>query len=394
MGTVRVSVVMPVFNGVRTVVPAVESVRSQAFADWELIVVDDGSTDGSVDAARQLEAEGRIRLVHQEHEGLAAARNRGVAAARGDLIAFLDADDLWTPGYLGTMVVALDERLGATLAFAGWQYIDEAGTLLPQRVTPFDGDPVRAAAELPWRNALVPSAVVVRSSAVGAVGGFDTSFRACEDWDLWLRLRDDGELIGVPDALVLYRAHAASMSEELEMIERERLRLNEKHHGPIVGDPSAWPFERRRAVGHTLLVAGLAHLRRRQDDLGRERIRRALEVWPGLEHEPELYYELACARQPRGERGPSPALDLVESARLIEWVLPNAGAALPAPACVALGNLALLSGNRRAARSYARTALRGRSRRPAVKLLAAAALPPGMSRRLRTARAANRGRRG
>lgn len=390
MEGVHVSVIMPVFNGAPTIVPAVESVRSQTYEGWELLVIDDGSTDGSADAVRRMEADGRIRLVHQEHEGLAAARNRGVAAASGGLIAFLDADDLWTPGYLAAMVAALGERPAAVLAFAGWQYVDGAGTLLPQSVIPFGGDPVRASVELSWRNAIIPSAVVVRSSAAREIGGFDPAFRACEDWDLWLRLRGHGELVCVPDALVLYRTHSASMSEDVETIEREHRRLIEKHHGSIAGDPAEWPFERRRAVGHSLLVAGLAYLRSRRDDLGRERIRRALEVWPGLEDEPELYYELACARQPRGERGPSPALDLVESARLIEWVMPNADASLPPPACVALGNLALLSGNRRAARAYARAALRGSNRRPAAGLLAAAALPPGMSRRLRAARAGNR----
>ena len=383
----QVSVITPVFNGVRTIATAIASVQAQTFVDWELLVIDDGSSDGSADVVSRVAAESRLRLIRQERGGPGAARNRGISAAVGELVAFLDADDLWPPGYLAAMTAALSRRPGASLAFGSWQYIDENGALLSQRVIPFDGDGERAAAELPWRNAIVPSAVVVRSSALCRVGGFDTSFGACEDWDLWLRLIAEGGLVGVPKAWALYRARAGSLTEDLEVMERERLRLNEKYHGPMGGDLALWPYDRRRAVGHTFFVSGLAYLRRRDDELGRQNIRRALEVWPGLAEEDELYYELACARQPRGRRGPSRELDLDESERLIEWVLPDTGGRpLPARACLALGRLALHSGNRRAARHHAWTALQGSdwgTGRAAIGLLGAAVLPTLRSSRAR-----------
>lgn len=392
---ILVSVITPAFGSAGTIGAAIASVHAQSLGDWELIVVDDGSTDNTGDAVRDVMADSRMHLVTQERAGPAEARNRGIHAARGTLVAFLDADDLWTPHYLRTMTSALAGQPGAALAFGSWQYIDEEGDVLPQRVTPFNGDAHRAATELPWRNAIVTSAVVVRRSALARTGGFDPSLRACEDWDLWLRLRSEGEFVAVPGALALYRAHSASLTEDVETMERERLRLNEKHHGPISGDLSLWPFDRRRAVGHTLFVSGLAHLRRRDDRIGRQRVRRALEVWPGLADQHELYYELACARQPRGWRGATPALDLTESANLIQWVLPETGGRpLPALAYTALGNLALLSGDRRAARLHARAGLRRgswRTARTALKLLVTASLPPRVSRRLREWRSRRHG---
>jgi hypothetical protein len=233
--------------------------------------------------------------------------------------------------------------------------------------------------------------VAVLASAARDAGGFDASLRACEDWDLWLRLRAAGDFVAVPGALAFYRAHAGSLTEDVETMERERLRMNEKHHGAAQGDPARWPLDRRRAVGHTLFVSGLAHLRRREDERGRQKIRRAIEVWPGLIDEDELYYELACARQPRGRKGASSDLDLGESARLIEWVLPDGGGrSLPVRARLAIGNLALLGGGRRAARLHALAALGGGGgsrRRAALELLAAASLPAAVSGRLRAWRA-------
>ena len=391
----RVSVLTPVFNGAMTVAAAIASVRAQSLTDWEMIVVDDGSTDGTAREVERL-ADHCVRFARQVHGGTAAARNDGLRVACGAFVAFLDADDLWTPDYLRRMTSALAARPDAVLAFATWQYVDEHGHLLPQRVTPFDGDPARAVDELTWRNSLVPSAVVVRRTALIRTGGFDPSFRICADWDLWLRLRAEGPFVYVPGALALYRARTGSLIEDVEATEGDRLRLYDKHQGTTAVDPALWPAARRRAVGHTLFVAGLAYLRRWDDGLGLPKIRRALEVWPGLAEDDELYYELACARQPRGQRVGSAALDFAETVRLITLVMPEAqGPAVHARVRLALGNLALFSGDRRAAAGHAVAVLVGPDRRElrrAAGLLAAAALPLRVSRRLRAWRVATRER--
>jgi glycosyltransferase involved in cell wall biosynthesis len=123
----------------------------------------------------------RIRVWHQENQGLSASRNRGLALSHAEYIAFLDADDLWVHSYLTRMVRALTANPSAVAAFAGWQYVDEDGVPLPQTNIPSDAQARRLGEELQWRNALVPSGVVVRRAAIAACRGFDTQFVRLED---------------------------------------------------------------------------------------------------------------------------------------------------------------------------------------------------------------------
>ena len=133
-GLPAVSVITPVFNAERYIGAAIESVLGQSASDWELLVIDDGSTDGTPDVVREYAGDPRLRVVRREHRGLSAARNEGVSKATGRLLAFLDADDLWRPEYLERMVSMLDRKPEAVLAFAGWRYVDGVGTVLPQFV--------------------------------------------------------------------------------------------------------------------------------------------------------------------------------------------------------------------------------------------------------------------
>ncbi len=110
----QISVITPVFNGASTLGAAIESVRAQTFTDWELVVIDDGSTDGVGNLGRAFESERRVRFIRQAHGGLASARNRGIEAAAGELTAFLDADDLWPPGYLASMYCHIPNARGAS----------------------------------------------------------------------------------------------------------------------------------------------------------------------------------------------------------------------------------------------------------------------------------------
>jgi glycosyltransferase involved in cell wall biosynthesis len=370
---------MPVFNGARYVGAAIESVLAQSLPDWELVVVDDGSTDGTAAALRPYAADARVTVLAQENRGLARARNRGLSVPAAELVAFLDADDLWTEDHLEAMVGALRSTPDAVLAFAGWQYVDADGALLPQAVMPFHADPAEARRELPWRNAIVPSAVVARLEAVRGVGGFDPRLRACEDWDLWIRLLDAGPFVAVARVSTRYRVHPASMTEDGEAIERERLQVNEKHHGRASGPAATWPEGRRRAVGHTLFVAGLARLRRRDVSAGLRKVREALAVWPGLVEQDEFHFELACAYQPRGVRGTAAGLNVRESAELVRSLLPlPGGRASWGRACLALARMGLVARDRRSARRYAFEALRAigpRRKGRAVAVIVRTALP-------------------
>src|SRR5262249_8598509 len=156
---------------------------------------------------------------------------------------------------------ALAERPEAVLAFAGWQYINSHGKVLPQQVIPFEGDIASVQHNLNWRNAILPSAAVARLESVRAVGGFNPALPTSEDWDLWVRLSKQGTFLAVSKVLMFYRAHDDSLTENVDSMERARLIVNEAHLGAIEGDPQTWPFDRQRAVGYTYFVTALGHLR-------------------------------------------------------------------------------------------------------------------------------------
>lgn len=208
-----VSVVIAAHNQARWLGEAVESVRAQTLRAWELLVVDDGSTDDTAAVMAAVAGEPRIRYLPGPHAERAAARNRGIAAARAPLVAFLDADDRWRPDKLARQAAALAARPAAAFCYTPARFIDAAGTLLPIR------KPAHAIAgdvfpRLVRGNLVILASVVARRAAVDAVGGFDATLGVygCEDWDLWLRLARDAEVAVVDEELTLYRRHDGNTS--------------------------------------------------------------------------------------------------------------------------------------------------------------------------------------
>lgn len=216
-----VSVIMPAYNAAAFVARSLASLEAQTFANFEVIVVDDGSTDGT--AAVVVEAVGddpRFRLIRQANAGVAAARNRALAEARGRYVGNLDADDLWRPTFLERTVAALEAAgEGAAFAFARTLWIDREDNLLPQVEA-------RLPARVGYRDLLIRnpvgngSAMLMRLSAVRAVGGYDQElvreFGQAEDWMLLLGLSWRGEVVVVDEPLVLYRINPLSASHALE----------------------------------------------------------------------------------------------------------------------------------------------------------------------------------
>jgi len=246
----RVSVVLPVYNGERTLARTVASVLAQTFTDFELLVVDDGSTDGSRAVLAGFD-DPRLRVLGFANAGHSASRNRGIRAARAPLVAFIDADDLWLPGKLERQVAALEARPAAALAYAWTDCIDAAdawvGTGSHVRV---DGP---AFERLLVRNFLDNgSTPLVRAAALAEAGGFDEALPAAEDWDLWLRLAWRHEFACVPEVLVLYRIHGGTESTNVERMERASVGVLEAHVARVE-DPAARARLRR---------AGLAELYR------------------------------------------------------------------------------------------------------------------------------------
>ena len=179
----RVSVVIPTYNRAWSLVDALQSVQTQTYTNYELIVVDDGSTDNT---ARLLDAWEGITVLNQEQRGVSAARNRGVRAAQGEFIAFLDSDDYWLPDKLSAQVRYFDDKPETLIC-----QTEEVWIRKGVRVNP--GRRHRKQAGMIFKPSLAlclvsPSAVMLRRSLFMSIGGFDEDLPACEDYDLWLRI--------------------------------------------------------------------------------------------------------------------------------------------------------------------------------------------------------------
>ena len=210
--TPHVSVVMPARNGARWLGEAVESVISQSFPDWELLAIDDGSTD---DTPRLLTGfagrDSRIRVIRQDASGLVAALNRGLAAARGSLLARLDADDRAAPTRLQRQVQYLASHSDVGLLGSWAQEIDDQGRMLGQRKP--ETRPDELSRLLLRSNPLVHSSVMLRTGLARSLGGYRAAFRAAEDYDLWLRIAEVAKPANLPEMLVQYRWHSENVSK-------------------------------------------------------------------------------------------------------------------------------------------------------------------------------------
>ena len=196
-----VSIVTPAFDVAPFVADAIVSVRAQHLPDWEMILVDDGSRDGTARAAeRAAEGDPRIRILRQANAGVSAARNTGLAAARGEALLFLDADDWLAPDALHRLATALRAAPGAALAYGPWAAVAEAArpgdAPLTIKTGPFPSGDVLE--RLLVRNLLVNGGhALIRRAALDAAGGFRPGIRYGEDWECWVRLALGGRFARV-----------------------------------------------------------------------------------------------------------------------------------------------------------------------------------------------------
>ena len=206
----RVSVIVPSYNQARFVAATVDSALAQTYPEVEILVVDDGSTD---DTRAVLAAyTDRIRYIYQENRGLAAARNTGFLASRGDYLLFLDGDDLIHPEKIARHVSVLETEPECGLVYSAWQQIGEDGTRVLGEVRPGAHGQVLTRLLL-RRFFFFPSAAVVRRACFERVGLFDESLAWGEDADMWLRLARAGYAFGYLDQpLLQYRIHPNSMT--------------------------------------------------------------------------------------------------------------------------------------------------------------------------------------
>ena len=208
-----VSVVIPLFNGERFIAGAIESVRLQTYLAREILVVDDGSTDGGAEVAASIPG---VQVIRQENQGVSVARNAGVARSRGEFLAFLDHDDHWLPGKLDAQVRELTARPELGFVLCHLRYVLKGPPPRWFRAAT-DGSPVPG---------FVPSCWLVRRSVFDQVGGFDPSYRNGGDTDWLARAKDLGIRHSMlPDVLVDYHVHDTNASANTGRATQELVHL-------------------------------------------------------------------------------------------------------------------------------------------------------------------------
>jgi glycosyltransferase involved in cell wall biosynthesis len=257
-----VSVVLPAFDAAATVEEAIASVVGQEYTPIEVLVVDDGSTDDT--AARAAAFGEPVRVLSIPHSGAAAARNAALAAAHGELIAFLDADDVWLPGKLAAQVRLLDEHPEADATYCAVRSAADGSVRSPDPDVP-GADVVRALLLRPSAVFASQSAMLVRRTVLDAVGGYDRSLAGVEDLDYMLRLGLVARFHPSPEVLVEYRPRPQGRSEQLIAVAEGTVQSLNKFFA--LDPPPALRRLRRRALGtHAMVFAGMFS---RHGDLGR-----------------------------------------------------------------------------------------------------------------------------
>lgn len=226
-----VSIVIPAYNAAATIAATLDSILAQTFADWEAIVVDDGSKDATGTTARAFaDRDPRFRVIAQCNAGEAGARNTGIAQVLHNWLLFVDADDWIAPNHLQRMTAELAANPGLDAVYCQYARVAADGTQVVDNYLAPAGDlfPILA------RRAAFPvHACVVRKSCVDAVGRFDTSLRTCSDWDLWQRVARTGARFGaVAEVLAYYRMTPSSVSLDSRQLFTDDLRVLKQGHGP------------------------------------------------------------------------------------------------------------------------------------------------------------------
>lgn len=226
MPDASVSVVIPVYNGADFLRESVESVTAQTYEELQVVIVNDGSTDRTQEVAEELRAaDPRIHIVEQENRGLSGARNSGIAAATGEFINFLDADDWLFPDKIRRQVDALIAEPEYGLVYSDY-VIRSEGTETPLNLGPM---PLPERDLLMYRSWFAPMVPLLRRSLVEKVGEFDTRMRTTEDRDYWYRCALETRFLYLPGPVAAYRVHPHQMSKNRSGMKAGHRQFASKH---------------------------------------------------------------------------------------------------------------------------------------------------------------------
>ncbi|WP_166668760.1 glycosyltransferase [Thiohalophilus thiocyanatoxydans] len=231
----RVSVIMPAYNTAQYIGDAIDSVLSQDYPNKELIIIDDGSTDGTVDIIRRHEP--AVTLLTQKNQGSAVARNAGLDAARGDYVAFLDSDDIWLPGKLTAQVTYMEQHPQIGMSYSRWQVWKPGPDGQFSAPASFKHSLNDSAAptgiveegsgwlynRLLFTSLLHTITVIARRDLINKVGNFDTALKRGQDYDYWLRASRVTEIHQLDQILALYRLHGEGCAKKWPHVNYEKV---------------------------------------------------------------------------------------------------------------------------------------------------------------------------
>lgn len=238
----RVSVVIPTYNRAHYLKVTIDNVLQQTYRDFEVIVIDDGSTDDTPEALASYGD--KIRAIRKANAGPAAARNTGIMDACGELIAFLDDDDLWDPRKLDVYVTAFDQHPEVGAVYGNYQFIDGDGRI----VAPLEIEAESHFGKMPSGQVYyeflssfygVPATMMVRRECFARAGLFDPHCDSVEDWDMWIRIARDCKFLHIQEPLAYYRCQPNSVSTNNATTREALERIIAKHVAANAQDPRA-----------------------------------------------------------------------------------------------------------------------------------------------------------
>lgn len=288
----KVSAIIPTYNAMTYLSETVDSVLHQTFTDFELIIVDDGSSDRTVQWVSELE-DPRVRLICQENQGATVARNTGITEARGEYIAFLDHDDLWHPTKLEKQVRCLDENPTVGLVHTWMVLVDEHGKSTGRVMNSnAEGDIWKQLLE---KNTVASSSVMLRRCCFETVGVFSPSrdFYTVEDWEFWIRIAAHYPFAMIKEPLLSWRQHANNGSKNWRLMEQAYRLVIEKAFDAA---PPELLYLKDRSYGHANLCLAWRVLQSSDKDYKKaiQFRQKATSLYPQLHYSRE-YIRLSLA---------------------------------------------------------------------------------------------------
>jgi glycosyltransferase involved in cell wall biosynthesis len=278
----NVSVVIPTYNRSKLLLEALDSVFQQTFKDYEVIIIDDGSTDETRSLLEQHALTRKFKYIYQENSGSSAARNNGVRHARHGLIAFLDSDDIWHPQKLEKQIKFLKDHPEADLVFSNADVVNEHGDFLWSYITPRERKirPQAMFDELLVRNFIPLDSFLVKKECLENIGLFDESMQDCEDYDLLLKIARSFSMFCLDESLTKVRnttgnksSNSVSRYQNTIIIISKYLPSEEPHH---------WSFRFRKKFARNYFELGNALFAQDRMPEAKNALIKAISIWPFL----------------------------------------------------------------------------------------------------------------